>query len=215
LQNTCGFTTWAPERTADASRATIARPHRATDRATASVGERRIERRPSTAFRWLRLHDFAPVLARVQAAKRAGGEDAAGARCARSLDTGCARGRTAVAVQTAERQGQMLRIYGVILDFLERLVKINAQIARHDRDLARQLKRSSASVALNTAEGMYAKAGNRTAAYGVALREMRESFAALEIAVRLRYIAPLEPALVAECNRIIGTLVRLAFPAGR
>ena len=109
----------------------------------------------------------------------------------------------------------MLRIYSVILDFLERLVKLNAQIARHDRDLAQQLKRSSCSVALNTAEGMYARGGSRTAAYGVALREMRESFAALEIAVRLHYIAPLEPGLVDQCQKIIGTLVRLAFPAAR
>ena len=73
---------------------------------------------------------------------------------------------------------------GVILDWLESLVKLNAQIACHDRDLAKQLKRSSSSVALNCAEGMYSKGGSRTAAYGVALREMRESFAALEIAVR-------------------------------
>ena len=109
----------------------------------------------------------------------------------------------------------MLRIYNVILDFLERLVKLNAQIARHDRDLAKQLKRSSCSVALNCAEGMYAKGGSRTAAYGVALREMRESLAALEIAVRLRYIAPLETGLVEQCRQIIGTLVRLAFPAAR
>ena len=109
----------------------------------------------------------------------------------------------------------MLRIYSVILDYLERLVKLNAQIARHDRDLAKQLKRSSCSVALNTAEAMYSRGGSRTAAYGVALREMRESFAALEIAVRLHYIAPLEPGLVDQCQKIIGTLVRLAFPVRR
>jgi len=109
----------------------------------------------------------------------------------------------------------MLRIYGVILDWLESLVKLNAQIARHDRDLAKQLKRSSSSVALNTAEGMYSKGGSRTAAYGVALREMRESFAALEIAVRLHYIAPLDPHVTDQCERIIGTLVKLAFPARR
>ena len=40
---------------------------------------------------------------------------------------------------------------GVILDWLESLVKLNAQIACHDRDLAKQLKRSSSSVALNCA----------------------------------------------------------------
>ena len=44
---------------------------------------------------------------------------------------------------------------------------------------------------------------------------MRESFAALEIAVRFHYIAPLETGLVEQCQQIIGTLVRLAFPARR
>ena len=63
--------------------------------------------------------------------------------------------------------------------------------------------------------GRYPRGGSRTAAYGVALREMRESFAALGIAVRLHCIAPLEPGLVEQCRKIIGTLVRLAFPAGR
>jgi hypothetical protein len=86
----------------------------------------------------------------------------------------------------------MLQIYPVVLDWLEELVPIVSQIARHDRDLARQLRRSSTSV--------------------IALREMRESYAALEVAQRVRYVKPLEPAFEEQCRKILGTLVRLVFP---
>ena len=53
---------------------------------------------------------------------------------------------------------------------------------------------------------------SKSAAYKVALREMRESYAALEVSVRLRYIAPLPAAFEDRIGRILGTLVRLSFP---
>ena len=88
----------------------------------------------------------------------------------------------------------MLRIYSDILTLLSALVPLIDKIGRHDPNLAKQLKRASRSVALNCAEGMYAQGGSRIAAYGVSLKEMRESYAGLEIGVRLHYIKPLEPA---------------------
>ena len=106
----------------------------------------------------------------------------------------------------------MLRIYPVILSFVEDVAPLVGRISRHDPDLARQLRRASASVALNTAEGMYARGRQRAACYNVALREMRESHAALEVSVRLLYIAPLSEALERRIAHIIGTLVRLSFP---
>ena len=75
----------------------------------------------------------------------------------------------------------MLQIYPVILSFVEEVAPIIGRISRCDPDLARQLRRSSAAVALNTAEGMYARGRSRTHSYNVALREMRESYAALEV----------------------------------
>src|SRR6185312_8967872 len=115
--------------------------------------------------------------------------------------------RTAVAVSTAERTPHMLRIYFDILDWLSALVPLIDKIGRHDPDLAKQLKRASRSVALNCAEGSYAKGGSRIAAYRVSLKEMRESYAGLEIGVRLHYIAPLEPRMEDLCQKILGTLV--------
>ena len=65
---------------------------------------------------------------------------------------------------------------------------------------------------VNTAEGMYARGKQRTASYNIALREMRESYAALEVSVLLRYLPPLRAELEDRIQRIIGTLYRLTFP---
>jgi four helix bundle protein len=109
----------------------------------------------------------------------------------------------------------MLHIYPVILSFVEEVARVIGCISRSDPDLARQLRRSSAAVALNVADGMYARGRSRTHSYNVALREMRESYAALEVSVRLEYIAPPSPALEQRIRHILGTLVRLSFPRQR
>ena len=59
---------------------------------------------------------------------------------------------------------------------------------------------------------MVAQGRSRSHCYGVALREMRESYAALEVAVRLGYLAPLPAELERRIAQILGTLVRLSFP---
>jgi hypothetical protein len=46
----------------------------------------------------------------------------------------------------------MLRIYTTIIDLLRGLRPVVAQIESHDRDLARQLRRCSSSIALNVSE---------------------------------------------------------------
>jgi four helix bundle protein len=106
----------------------------------------------------------------------------------------------------------MLRIYPVVLDWLGALRPLIAQIARYDRELATQLRSSSSSVVLNLGEGMHSRGGHRTNAYGVALREMGESYSALQAAQVHGYIKGLEPAFEAQCRRILGTLVKLALP---
>jgi hypothetical protein len=59
---------------------------------------------------------------------------------------------------------------------------------------------------------MYARGRQRVACYNIGLREMRESHAALEVAVRLRYIASPPQTLEQRIAHIIGTLVKLSFP---
>ena len=106
----------------------------------------------------------------------------------------------------------MLQIYPIILSFVADVAELTPRIAHHDPDLARQLRRASSSVALNCSEGMYARGRSRTNCYNIALREMREAYAALEVAVRLRYLPPLAEELEDRIQRIVGTLYRLSFP---
>lgn len=103
----------------------------------------------------------------------------------------------------------MLRIYPVILEVVADLRPLLAQLERRDHDLARQLRRAAASVALNVAEGMYSRGKNRTARYHTALGSMRESRACLEIGVAFGYLPRVEPELAARFDHVIGTLVRL------
>lgn len=103
----------------------------------------------------------------------------------------------------------MLRIYPVILETLTQLRSALGQIERRDSDLARQLRRSATSVLLNVAEGSYSRGKSRAARYHTALGSARETLACLEAAHALGYVASLDAAVVAQLNRVIGTLVRL------
>ena len=102
----------------------------------------------------------------------------------------------------------MLRIYGVILEVLRALRSVIEKLRRVDPDLARQLTRCSASLALNVAEGSYSQGRNRGARYHVALGSAREVLAVLEVADALGYLK-LDHALAVQLNRIIGTLVKI------
>ena len=106
----------------------------------------------------------------------------------------------------------MLRIYSVILDWVSSLPPSIRDISLADANLADQLRRSSTSVALNVAEGMGATGRVKINSYRIALREMRESMAAIEIASRLEYIPTLDHACNDRQDHIVATLVRLAKP---
>jgi four helix bundle protein len=76
----------------------------------------------------------------------------------------------------------MLRIYPVVLEVLKQLQPALKRIEVKDRDLARQLRRCSSSIALNLAEGMYSRGRNRNARYHSALGSARETLACLDLA---------------------------------
>ncbi len=103
----------------------------------------------------------------------------------------------------------MLRIYDVILEVIWELRPVIGTIERRDADLARQMRRAAASVALNTAEGMCSQGKNRPARYHTAMGSMRETLACIEVGVALGYLEPVDAGLVDRIRKIIGTLVRL------
>ena len=105
----------------------------------------------------------------------------------------------------------MLRIYAVVLDWIASLASVIAEIERHDSHLADQLRRSSTSVCLNLAEGMGGTGRAKGNSYRIALREMRGSMAAIEIATRLGYARGMDEAGSDRQSHIVGTLVRLAI----
>ena len=75
----------------------------------------------------------------------------------------------------------MLRIYPIVLETLTALRALIAQIERRDSDLARQLRRAAASIALNLGEGMYSRGKGRQARYHTALGSARETLSCLEV----------------------------------
>jgi len=103
----------------------------------------------------------------------------------------------------------MLRIYEDSLAMLETLNIEIANIQRHDTDLARQLRKAAASVALNIAEGSYARGRNRKALYNVALGSAKEVRACLDVARAFHYLAAIDESIVARLNVICAVLYRL------
>ena len=107
----------------------------------------------------------------------------------------------------------MLRIYEDIQAMQVDARRLCKRIARHDKQLAGQLRWAAQSVALNTAEGMAGSAGMRRKSYAVAAQEARECMAAIETAGRWGYTEA-EASVVDRCDKIVGTLWRLAHPRG-
>ncbi len=102
----------------------------------------------------------------------------------------------------------MLRIYPVVLQVLKQLQPALQRIDAKDKDLARQLRRASSSVALNLGEGMYSRGQNRNARYHSALGSARETLSCLEVAAVFGYVHE-DAELNDQLNRVVGTLVKL------
>ena len=103
----------------------------------------------------------------------------------------------------------MLRIYDVCLEVVAGVRGVAEAVAVVDRDQARQLRRSSVSIALNVAEGSGVRGGNRRLRYRTALGSAEETRANLEIALAAGYVDELDDALMNRLRQIIGTLVRV------
>jgi four helix bundle protein len=102
----------------------------------------------------------------------------------------------------------MLRIYSTVIEIIGMLRPVVTQIETHDRDLARQLRRASASVALNVSEGSGSRGGTRRERYHNALGSARETGACLDVAEAFGYVARIDPELRDRLDRVRATLAK-------
>ena len=103
-----------------------------------------------------------------------------------------------------------------ILDMMVEMVRVvhaaAAKVARHDRDLAQQMKRAGTSVALNGSEGVWAKAGKRRSRLEDAVNSARETMMALRLAGACGYLPTAEAeAATREVDSVIAVLWTLAY----
>jgi len=97
-----------------------------------------------------------------------------------------------------------LIVYELAIESITLLGPVIRQIARRDRALAGQMKRSASSIALNIAEGARSRGGNEIARFQDAAGSANETRAALQVAVAWQYIAeesrlPIEQKLDRVC----------------
>jgi four helix bundle protein len=107
----------------------------------------------------------------------------------------------------------MFEALEVAVQFVEAVVPAAEIVARHDKDLASQLRRAANSAAHNTAEGNKRRGGDRLHSFRIASGEASEALTALRLAVAWRYIAAdtVAPARALE-DRLQAMLWRLQHP---
>ena len=105
----------------------------------------------------------------------------------------------------------MLHIESVIHEVVAGLGVTVTKLERHNRSLADQLDRASASVLLNVAEGNYSRKANRTARYSSALGSAGESRAVLQLA-HARYGIEIDARLWDQLDHVIAVLCKLTRP---
>jgi four helix bundle protein len=102
----------------------------------------------------------------------------------------------------------MLQIYPFIIETLGKIAPLVPRVARHDPDLAKQLRRASWSIALNTAEAMGVHGGNEKVRFRSALGSAYETRACLDVA-EVFTIVEVSEELRRAIDRICATLYRL------
>ena len=108
------------------------------------------------------------------------------------------------------RRHAMLRIYDTMIEVLRGLQSVVVAIERHDRDLARQLRRAASSVALNISEGSGSSAGTRRERYRNALGSARETGACLDVALACGYLRSIDALVLDGLDKVRATLVKVA-----
>ena len=102
-----------------------------------------------------------------------------------------------------------LRIYTDVIDAVKQMRGVLDTVAKHDADLARQLRRALTSVPLNIAEGQQLRGGNARMRFQSAMGSADEVRACIEVAAALGFIEE-QPRMVDAFDRIARTLFKLA-----
>jgi four helix bundle protein len=103
-----------------------------------------------------------------------------------------------------------LQVHEMAITIIEALAPLAPLVARHDRDLASQLRRAASSMALNIAESEYSDPGNRRARLFTAAGSTNESRSALRVAVAWGYIpAGRATEVLAQLDQVMAILWRL------
>ena len=81
-----------------------------------------------------------------------------------------------------------LRVYDLALEMISELRPLIMRLERYDRQLAKQLRASASSVALNIGEGSHSRGGHKTERYATASGSNSEVRATLQVAAAWGYI---------------------------
>ncbi len=106
-----------------------------------------------------------------------------------------------------------LHVHSVALEAIRALRPLVTAIARHDRDLAGQLRTAASSMVLNIGEAERSGGGNVRARLDTASGSTRESRSALATAAAWGYVAEGDTAAAdALLDRVAAMLYRLVHP---
>lgn len=95
-------------------------------------------------------------------------------------------------------------IFEHFISIVELSRPVVAVVNRKERDLGSQLRRAISSIELNIEEGLGCAGGNARLRFETALGSLRESVAALRIAVAWGYVAPCAVAQLIESLHSLG-----------
>lgn len=103
-----------------------------------------------------------------------------------------------------------LNIHHTSIEAIKSIRPLVAIVERFDKDLGKQIRRSSTSVPLNIAEGAYSQGKNRNARFYNALGSAKETCSALQVSAAWGY---LDDQQITACldlyDKVIATLFKL------
>jgi four helix bundle protein len=104
----------------------------------------------------------------------------------------------------------MLRIQHLVFDIIRQLHPVLTVLRRKDRSLEDHLRRAMTSVALNLAEGVAIRDGNKRLRYETALGSLDEAHMALHVAIAFQYVPALNASLEKQLQDATNMLASLA-----